>query len=226
MNVRDHALSLMRAADIIGEGVAVDAILALARDEARREVEAERAEWRAKRKQQRAVSAFVSETLSETNTETRAPVSPLASPLPESVPTLTLIPSPIPEADPDPERAIPVLPGTEEALIDLEPFPVNGRLGLTWRMRVGFFGELANAFPAIDVLAECRKARVWILANPANRKTARGMEKFLLGWIGRAANNRQAALLPSARGSPARDVRLGHVRVEEGQKYPEGEQQI
>lgn len=44
------------------------------------------------------------------------------------------------------------------------------------------------AFPGIDVLAEVRKAGVWLDASPARRKTHGGMAKFLVGWLGRSQN--------------------------------------
>jgi hypothetical protein len=46
--------------------------------------------------------------------------------------------------------------------------------------------ELGGAYPLIDVLAECRKARAWCLGSPANRKTKRGVGKFVNGWMARA----------------------------------------
>lgn len=46
--------------------------------------------------------------------------------------------------------------------------------------------EFRTAYPRIDPLAECRKARSWCLANATNRKTRRGVGKFLNGWMARA----------------------------------------
>ena len=37
----------------------------------------------------------------------------------------------------------------------------------------------------LDVEAELRKASQWLLDNPAKRKTAKGMPRFLNGWLGR-----------------------------------------
>ncbi len=191
MNIRENVTALMRAATMIGESVAVDAILALVRDEMRAEVDAERAAWRDKKRAQRGgnVPLFVPANVPGTVPGTNAGTS--SSPH-ESDPDLNL---PDSEADPDPERVIPVPPSTEAVCVELEPFPVNGSPGPEWRLTIPFLAELSVAYPAVDVLAECRKARLWVLASPVNRKTARGMRKFLTGWIGRAANNRQAALL-------------------------------
>lgn len=47
--------------------------------------------------------------------------------------------------------------------------------------------EWEQAYPAVDVMAELRKARAWCVANPANRKTGRGIGRFLNSWLSRAA---------------------------------------
>jgi hypothetical protein len=39
-------------------------------------------------------------------------------------------------------------------------------------------------YPGVDIIAECGKALAWLEAN--GRKTARGMPKFLVGWLNRA----------------------------------------
>lgn len=50
--------------------------------------------------------------------------------------------------------------------------------------------EMAASFLAtyrrIDVAGEVRKAATWCVANPAQRKTARGAGKFLNSWLARA----------------------------------------
>lgn len=46
--------------------------------------------------------------------------------------------------------------------------------------------EYTGVFPNLDVEAELRKAAQWLNDNPSRRKTARGMTRFLGGWLGRA----------------------------------------
>lgn len=46
--------------------------------------------------------------------------------------------------------------------------------------------EYRAAYPRIDVMGELRKARAWCFANPAQRKTRRGVGKFVNGWLSRA----------------------------------------
>lgn len=44
--------------------------------------------------------------------------------------------------------------------------------------------EFAGLYPAVDVMAELRKMRGWLIANPANRKTAGGVLRFVTRWLG------------------------------------------
>lgn len=47
------------------------------------------------------------------------------------------------------------------------------------------FHEWVEAFPAVDVLQELRKMRQWCIANPARRKTRRGILNFIVTWLSR-----------------------------------------
>lgn len=58
--------------------------------------------------------------------------------------------------------------------------------------------EYRVAYPAIDPAAEARKARAWSLSNPANRKTRRGVGKFLNGWMARAQRDAESKPKPPA----------------------------
>lgn len=46
----------------------------------------------------------------------------------------------------------------------------------------------SEAYPNIDVTAECRKASAWLDANSVKRKTATGMPRFLVNWLNNAVN--------------------------------------
>lgn len=61
-------------------------------------------------------------------------------------------------------------------------FPCNGEQK-TWILTDKQLSEWAGLYPGLDVLGECRKALAWVLAN--ERKTARGMPKFLVSWLNR-----------------------------------------
>lgn len=45
--------------------------------------------------------------------------------------------------------------------------------------------EWRAAFPAVDVPQQLRAMRQWLLANERNRKTVRGMRKFVVSWLSR-----------------------------------------
>ncbi len=60
------------------------------------------------------------------------------------------------------------------------------------------------AFPAVDVSGEFRRMRAWLDANKAQRKTRRGIARFVVSWLGRAqrdATNPQANR-PGRNGKP------------------------
>jgi hypothetical protein len=75
-----------------------------------------------------------------------------------------------------------------------------------WRLADTLVSEWAEAFPAVDVRIECRKAHAWVKANLGRRKTAGGMPAFLCRWLGKAQD---AAGSSRARGNgsakPTRD---------------------
>jgi hypothetical protein len=45
--------------------------------------------------------------------------------------------------------------------------------------------EFRKLYPAVDVRGELRKMRGWSIANPAQRKTRKGMSKFINSWLSR-----------------------------------------
>lgn len=46
--------------------------------------------------------------------------------------------------------------------------------------------EWSSSFPAVNVLQQLRQMREWCNAKPTRRKTPRGVEAFIVGWLGRA----------------------------------------
>ena len=44
----------------------------------------------------------------------------------------------------------------------------------------------SELYPAVDVASELRKMAGWCYGNPKNRKTRRGIGKFITGWLSRA----------------------------------------
>jgi len=67
-------------------------------------------------------------------------------------------------------------------------FTAVGTGAKTWTLFPSQVASWSDAFPGLDVLAECRKAHVWLEANTQKRKTATGMPRFLAAWLTRATD--------------------------------------
>ncbi len=67
-------------------------------------------------------------------------------------------------------------------------FPCVGKGPKTWTLRASKLAEYRESYPALDALAECRKALQWTRDNPKKRKTAGGMAAFLTKWLNKAQN--------------------------------------
>ena len=48
--------------------------------------------------------------------------------------------------------------------------------------------EWALAYPAVKVVQQLREMRAWCIANPANRKTPRGVQAFVVKWLSKEQN--------------------------------------
>jgi hypothetical protein len=57
--------------------------------------------------------------------------------------------------------------------------------GESWKLTTGKIEQYRQTYPGIDVEKELRKAKQWLTDNPAKRKTAKGMPRFLNGWLSR-----------------------------------------
>lgn len=68
-----------------------------------------------------------------------------------------------------------------------KPYPIHQELIDDW----------TRDFPGVSVLAELRHARAWCEASPTRRKTAGGMKRFLVGWLGRS-HDRSGSRQPAA----------------------------
>lgn len=67
----------------------------------------------------------------------------------------------------------------ELQLLDGSFYPVS-------RDSVEKYGQL---YPAVDVDQEFRKMIGWLDSHPKNRKTARGIDKFINGWLSRTQDS-------------------------------------
>ncbi len=51
-------------------------------------------------------------------------------------------------------------------------------------------------YPAVDILAQLRKMKGWCEANPTRRKTRRGIERFINGWLAKEQDKPQQTAAP------------------------------
>lgn len=71
---------------------------------------------------------------------------------------------------------------TPEVFISLPLVTGSGSFDVT----INYLNSLRQLYPAVDVEQEFRKMYGWLDSNPRNRKTARGIKRFITGWLGRA----------------------------------------
>lgn len=85
-------------------------------------------------------------------------------------------------------------------------FPVIANGDAPWLLRGSKLAEYADTFPHLEVGPELRRARQWLIDNPAKRKTPKGMTRFLFAWLERRQNRGAAGDNGSARraASPSR----------------------
>ena len=60
-------------------------------------------------------------------------------------------------------------------LVDKTEFPVTQPMVDEW----------STTFPAVDVPQQLREMRAWCVANPTKRKTPRGINAFIVTWLGK-----------------------------------------
>lgn len=65
-------------------------------------------------------------------------------------------------------------------------FQTIGNGPKTWDLSQQQIELWIESYPGVDVLGECKKAKAWLNAN--HLKTAGGMSKFLVRWLGRSAD--------------------------------------
>lgn len=59
----------------------------------------------------------------------------------------------------------------------------------SWPLTQAQVDAWRELYPGLEVIVACRKALAWTEANPAKRKTAKGMPAFLVNWLNREANS-------------------------------------
>lgn len=74
-------------------------------------------------------------------------------------------------------------------------------------LELGWVEEKAALFQGLDVPHQLLRAKAWLEAAPANRKTAKGLRRFLLSWLGRAHDQAGRRGPPSPGGPGSRESR-------------------
>ena len=70
----------------------------------------------------------------------------------------------------------------QEVFISLPLVMGSGSFDVTFN----YLNSLRQLYPAVDVEQEFRKMYGWLDSNPRNRKTSRGIKRFITSWLGRA----------------------------------------
>jgi hypothetical protein len=83
----------------------------------------------------------------------------------------------------------PVVPAMWEG----QPLALETVSGELWPVPAADCVAWADAYPGVNVLNELLKMREWLRANSKNRKTAGGMRRFIVNWLGRAQDRSRPA---------------------------------
>lgn len=73
--------------------------------------------------------------------------------------------------------------GAETPLADVESITLND--GTEWRCPLVEYEEYKRLYPGVDIDNAFREMRAWCNSNPTKRKTARGIKRFVNGWLSR-----------------------------------------
>ena len=87
----------------------------------------------------------------------------------------------------------------QEVFISLPLVTGSGSFDVTFN----YLNSLRQLYPAVDVEQEFRKMYGWLDSNPRNRKTSRGIKRFITSWLGRAQDR-----APITRTAPADNRRM------------------
>lgn len=66
--------------------------------------------------------------------------------------------------------------------------------------------EWGRAYPAVTVIQQLREMRQWCTANPANKKTRRGVTSFIVRWLGREQDK-----APRVQGAPNAHPKVSNI---------------
>lgn len=84
--------------------------------------------------------------------------------------------------------------GAETPLADVEPITLND--GTEWVCPLADYEEYRRLYPGVDIDKAFREMRAWCKSNPAKRKTARGIKRFVNGWLSRQQDSGKGSHSP------------------------------
>jgi hypothetical protein len=96
--------------------------------------------------------------------------------------------TPAPAPAPAPLKAC-AEPGKSDSTPVVLELPCAGSDGKSWPVTEGMLRQWGEAFPGVDPMTEARKMLLWLQVNDKRRKTARGMGRFVMGWLEKAQNS-------------------------------------
>lgn len=67
--------------------------------------------------------------------------------------------------------------------LDVPTIPLKD--GSQYKPDLDLIAEWKRAYPLIDVIDQLHKMRLWCLCSPERRKTKRGVNRFINGWLSR-----------------------------------------
>jgi len=81
-----------------------------------------------------------------------------------------------------------ILPDATSSTVPDEPIFISLSLisGKEYPITMSQVSQFQKLYTAVDVESELRKMQGWLLGNPKNRKTARGIMRFVTNWLSRA----------------------------------------
>jgi hypothetical protein len=67
--------------------------------------------------------------------------------------------------------------------------PCVGKGCKEWPITEATMAKWKEAFPGVDPVDQARRMKLWLEGNPTRQKTATGMARFALSWMGRAQDS-------------------------------------
>ena len=90
-------------------------------------------------------------------------------------------------------------PDGSEPVLSGFAIPLNDRS--EWGIPLTTVQDWKQAYPAVDVEQELREMRAWANANPAKRKTSRGVASFAVRWLSKAQDTPSRTINGAGRGA-------------------------